>query len=183
MEKLVLTEQELKFPIGEFQLPSNISDNQLQLWIHEIKIFPQRLIKAVNGLTEQELNYKYRPNGWTIKQVVHHCADSHMNSYMRFKLALTEDTPAIRPYFEDRWAELHDSNDEDVSDSLNLLTYLHKKWISLLEGLSPEDLNKAFFHPESEQQTSLKENIGIYAWHGCHHIAHIKKAIEYKGQF
>lgn len=174
---------QLKYPFGEFEIPSYINDAQINLWIHEIALFPKRLKKLVENLSIEDLNLQYRPEGWSIKQVVHHCADSHMNSYLRFKLALTEDHPSIRPYYEDRWAELIDSQDEDLEDVLGLLTFLHKKWIYLLNRLSEEEMEKTFFHPESNEITKLKENIGIYAWHCNHHLGHIKQALNYKESF
>lgn len=174
---------QLKYPFGEFEVPSYINENQLNLWIHEIKQFPFRVRKITENLTKEELELIYRPEGWSIKQVVHHCADSHMNSYLRFKLALTEDNPAIRPYFEDRWAELIDSQTTDLSDSILLLEFLHKRWVFLLERLTEEQLEKTFFHPESKVETSLKENIGIYAWHCAHHLGHIKQALHYRNTF
>ncbi|KXX71959.1 YfiT family bacillithiol transferase [Flammeovirga sp. SJP92] len=177
------TLEALKYPFGQFEVPSYIQENQINLWIHEIRLFPKRVKELVKDLTKDELNLVYRPEGWSIKQVVHHCADSHMNSYIRFKLALTEENPSIRPYFEDRWAELVDSQEEDLSDTLHLIEFLHKKWTYLLERLSEEELDRTFFHPESGEQTALKENIGIYAWHCNHHLGHIKQALKYRNVF
>jgi len=171
-----------QFPIGE--MPSIKAPTQAQLdeWIKNIEQFPTLLKKVTNGLTVEQLNWKYRPNGWMIKQVVHHCADSHMNSYIRFKLALTEETPNIKPYFEDKWAELFDSLDDNISDSIELITVLHKKWTKLLKGLTKEDLKKEFAHPEHGTLFNLAENIGIYSWHSLHHLEHIKEAIKAKGR-
>ena len=132
----------------------------------------------VKDLNDEKLKNKYRPDGWTIKQVVHHCADSHINSFVRFKLALTEDVPAIKPYFEDRWAELSDSLSNDISDSIQILNSLHNKWVLLLRSLTVEQLHREFFHPETNKKISLKENIGLYAWHCNHHLAHIQLAIK-----
>lgn len=175
-----MTEKELyklKFPIGEFKKPSSISGEIISLWINEVAAFPKRIESVVKNLSSNELNYKYRPEGWTIKQVVHHCADSHMNCLIRFKLALTEDLPTIRPYFEDRWAELPDSLDEDLTDTLQLLKGLHAKLTSVMKNLSAEDLKKEYVHPEHGTKFSLAEVVGTYAWHSNHHLAHVKNAL------
>ncbi|WP_040248671.1 YfiT family bacillithiol transferase [Psychroserpens mesophilus] len=173
----------LKFPIGEFTKPEHISDHEISQWIAHIESFPSKVKELTDDLTVNQLNWKYRPEGWTIKQVVHHCADSHMNSLIRFKLALTEDTPTIKPYYEDRWANLVDGNDDNLEDTLYLLKGLHAKLTTLLRNLSPSDLLKEFVHPEHGKHFRLDETIGVYAWHCNHHLAHIKQALEYKGQF
>lgn len=166
----------LKYPIGEFIKPDIISNEILVEWITTIENFPKILFTEVVNLTEKELKYRYRPNGWNISQVVHHCADSHMNSFVRFKLALTEDKPTIRPYFEDRWAELEDCKNSPIEHSLKILDGLHVRWNLLLKSLSEEQLNRTFIHPEGNKEISLKENIGIYAWHCNHHLEHIRVA-------
>ncbi|NOQ73203.1 MAG: putative metal-dependent hydrolase [Crocinitomix sp.] len=173
----------LKFPIGEYVAPNNIDQKQINEWISEIESFPKRLAILTNDLSKAELNLVYRPEGWNIKQVVHHCADSHMNAMIRFKLTLTEDSPTIRPYFEDRWAILPDSLDDDLSASIQILTGLHKKWGNVMRNLSTEELKREFIHPEHGQRFSLAETVGTYAWHSNHHLAHIEQALSYKGQF
>jgi len=173
----------LKFPIGKFIGPNTITTQIIQTWIKEIADFPAKLKNLTGDLNTEKLNWKYRPGGWTIKQLVHHCADSHMNSYIRFKLALTEDTPIIRPYFEDRWAELPDSQDDDISDSMTLLTGLHSKWVKVLKSLDEDQLKLSFLHPESGQETRLGHNIGLYAWHCNHHFAHIELALTSNGEY
>ena len=173
----------LQFPIGEFAKPTNIDSTTINQWIEEIENFPARLNELTSNLTKEQLNWKYRPKGWSIKQVVHHCADSHMNSLIRFKLALTEDSPTIRPYHEDKWAELIDSQDDRILDSILLLIALHSRWVKILRNLTVEDLKKEFVHPEHGTKTSLEENIGIYAWHCNHHFAHIELAIEAAGKY
>jgi hypothetical protein len=172
--------EELKYPIGKFQTSETIDCNQIEEWIRTIERFPEKLSHEVLNLTQAELEKQYRPNGWTIRQVVNHCADSHMNSLIRFKLALTEDVPTIKPYFEDLWAELRDSNVFPVGSSLKILEGLHERWTYLLRSLSDEDLERQFKHPESGELISLKINIGIYAWHCEHHLAHVRNA---KAQF
>lgn len=174
---------QLRFPVGKFVAPDTIRPSDIEFWISEITHFYDQLKTITKGLSVAQLNWQYRPQGWTIKQVVHHCADSHMNSFIRFKLALTEENPTIRPYYEDRWAELSDGLDNDIDDSLLLLAALHRKWSKLLKQLTPVQLEKTFVHPESGETFTLKENIGIYAWHCRHHLAHIKQAIAYQGTF
>lgn len=168
--------EQLKYPIGQFQRPEIITTEQIDEWTKIIENFPSKLNEEIKNLTEIELQKQYRPNGWTITQVVNHCADSHMNSFIRFKLALTEETPIIKPYFESLWAELPDSKDYPINDSLKLLEGLHARWINLLKTLTETDLKRAFIHPETQERISLKTNIGIYAWHCEHHLAHIKNA-------
>ncbi len=165
--------KDLRYPIGTFERPEHIDEQQLSEWIKIIADFPQEIRRATRSLTDEQLNTPYREGGWTIRQVVHHCADSHMNAFIRFKLALTEANPVIRPYKEALWAELPDSK-LPVEPSLRLLEGLHERWTTLLESLSEEDLEKTFIHPEQEQQISLAVAIGMYAWHSRHHLAHIK---------
>ncbi len=164
---------DLKYPIGKFDYVGEISAAQRDLWIKEIDELPTKLKEAVKGLTEEQLNLTYREGGWTLRQVVHHIADSHMNSFTRFKLALTEDTPAIKPYYEDRWAELSDSLKTDIQLSILLIEALHKRWVILLKSLDDSDFSRAFYHPETQKTFRLDYNLGIYAWHGKHHVAHI----------
>jgi hypothetical protein len=164
--------EKLQYPIGKFQFEGTITAEQRDLWIEEIAEAPQKLRLAVQGLSESQLDTPYRPGGWTVRQVVHHVADSHMNSYIRFKLALTEDLPTIKPYDEARWAELSDSKYLPVEISLQLLDSLHLRWVDLLRSANAEAFNRSFIHPESGE-TPLAKNLGIYAWHGNHHIAHI----------
>lgn len=166
----------LRFPIGKFQAPTTIDQNQIRTWIQTIKDFPKQVQNEIEGLSEQDFEKQYRPDGWTITQVINHCADSHMNSLIRFKLALTENHPTIKPYFENLWAELADSKHFPVSSSLKILEGLHERWVFILENMAASDLEKTFIHPETNEKISLKTNIGIYAWHCEHHLSHIKLA-------
>ncbi|MCF6346893.1 MAG: putative metal-dependent hydrolase [Flavobacteriaceae bacterium] len=134
--------------------------------------------QLVINLTNEQLDTPYRSGGWTVRQMIHHLADSHHNSYTRFKWVLTEDKPVIKAYYEDRWAELHDSKSAPILLSLNVLTALHAKWIYFLKGLSSEELKQVFIHPDGNQKVPLAENIGIYAWHCKHHYAHINNLIK-----
>jgi len=168
--------EQLKHPIGKFEKPEIITKDILAKWISEISTFPTRLINEVNHLTDEQLDTPYRPNGWTIRQVIHHCADSHMNSLIRFKLALTEDQPTIKPYFEERWAELFDSKSMPIPPSLKIIEGIHDRWTTLLNNLNNEDYQRVFIHPEHGKRIRIDENIGIYAWHCNHHLAHITEA-------
>ncbi len=172
--------EKLKYPIGKFNSPITISEEDIKNWITDIEQFPNRLNKLVPYLSATELNYRYRPEGWTIKQVVHHCADSHMNSFVRFKLCLTEELPTIKTYHEDRWAELQDTTETDISTSLKIIEGLHARWTVLLKSLDTLALRKQYIHPEKPQPMDLANTIALYAWHCNHHLAHIKQAIENK---
>lgn len=169
---------ELKYPIGKFEKPKRITLETIGRWIDEIEHLPQQVRVAVEGLNKQQLDTPYRPGGWTIRQVIHYLPDSHMNSYIRFRLALTEDKPTIKAYYEDRWAELQDAKHGNIEISLILLEALHIRWSLLLRSLTLEQLHKDFIHPESGKKIRLDENIGIYAWHGKHHLAHIINCVE-----
>ncbi len=170
--------QNLKYPIGEFDCPNNISDNHIESWISILEHFPNRLENLVTDLTNAQLETPYRPEGWTIRQVVHHLSDSHHHSYTRFKWALTEDKPVIKAYYEDRWAELTDSRLASVEMSLLHLRAIHAKLVYILKTLSESDLNRCFIHPETKNEVPLKKNIGIYAWHSNHHYAHIENLLK-----
>jgi uncharacterized damage-inducible protein DinB len=171
----------LRFPIGLFEHEGEVSQSQLLQWMADIESTPSRLRDAVAGLSDEQLDTPYRPGGWTLRQVVHHVADSHMNSYTRFKLALTEDGPTIRPYYEDRWAELSDGKSAPVELSLALLDALHSRWMILLRDMQHEQFARAFVHPESGNTIRLDWNVGNYAWHGNHHIAHITSLRDRRG--
>lgn len=170
----------LKYPIGQPSIPENISEKDIFNWIAILEEFPKSLEELVKNLSEEQLNTTYRPNGWTIKQVIHHCYDSHHNSYNRFKWALTENTPTIKPYYEERWAALKDSKEAPISLSINSLRTLHAKWVYLLNTLNFKELEKSFYHPTDKKEISLKESIAIYAWHCNHHFAHIKELLKRK---
>ncbi|OPA81280.1 metal-dependent hydrolase [Paenibacillus selenitireducens] len=170
----------LKYPIGPFQYEGEITAEQLGGWIQDLEQLPVLLREAVSGLTEDQLNTPYRPGGWTIRQVVHHIADSHMNSFIRFKLALTEEVPTIKPYEEARWAELQDSTSTPIDVSLMLIEALHHRFVALLRSLSAEQWERKFIHPDSGE-VKLARCAGIYSWHGKHHTAHITSLRERKG--
>ena len=162
-----------RFPIGHFETNGDITEAQRMEWMNDIEQLPSLLAAAVKDLTQEQLDTPYRDGGWTVRQVVHHIADSHMNSFMRFKLALTEDRPTIKPYYEDRWAELADTVRAPIDLSLTLIEALHTRWGLLLRSMSESDYARSFFHPESEMFVRLDYNLGTYSWHGRHHLAHI----------
>lgn len=162
---------EERYPIGEFQFEGEFTFDVIQGWIDEIENLPSLLRETVKDLSEDQLDTPYRFGGWTIRQVVHHLADSHMNAYIRLKLALTEDNPIIKPYHEGKWAELPDSN-LPIAISLSLLDSMHIRWVTILRSLTPVESDRTFMHPDSGQ-IAVGEYIGIYAWHGRHHLAHI----------
>ena len=163
---------DLRYPIGKFQLPPEITPAQRVEWRRELQMFPGQLRAATADLSTSQLDTPYRLGGWTVRQVVHHLPDSHMNSYVRFRLALTEETPSIRPYHEGRWAELADARTGPIAPSLMLLEALHLRWVSLLESLRDEQFERSFYHPEL-REVKLERALGLYAWHGRHHLAQV----------
>ncbi|HKY06481.1 MAG TPA: putative metal-dependent hydrolase [Blastocatellia bacterium] len=172
---------DLRFPIGQFKFEDRaLSDADRASYIDQIARTPRRLREAVRGLTDEQLDTPYRPGGWTVRQVIHHVPDSHLNSYVRFKLALTEDEPVIKPYDEAGWAALADSRSAPVEASLGLLDSLHERWVLLLKSIAPSDFARSFNHPE-RGRVSLDANLALYAWHGKHHVAHITSLRERMG--
>ena len=171
---------DLRFPIGKFHFDGPLAAQQKQAALDEIANTPGNLRAAIKGLSEAQLDTPYRPGGWTVRQVVHHVPDSHLNSYVRFKLALTEDEPTIKPYAEDRWAELADTRTTPVEVSLTLLESLHDRWVRLLRSLISEDWKRTYRHPELGAMT-LEKTLALYAWHGRHHVAHITALREQNG--
>ncbi len=163
---------DLQYPIGRFEWRGENSDANRRQLIDAIEQAPANLRAAVTGLSKEQLDTPYRPGSWTVRQVVHHVPDSHMNSYVRFRLALTEDVPTIKPYEEGRWAELTDALTADVEISLTLLESLHRRWVLLLRSLSAADFGRSFRHPELGL-VSLDKNLALYAWHGRHHVAQV----------
>ncbi len=175
--------ESLRFPVGKFSRPKEYTPSDIEGWISDIEQFPALLEKEVAGLTEAELAWQYRPEGWNIRQLVHHCADSHMNSFIRYKLTLTEDKPTIRPYHEDRWAEMSDYKDEEINTSLAIIKGLHGRWSRMIKSLSPEQFDREFVHPEHGWTMSLGQNTALYSWHCRHHLEHVKLAKLHKGEF
>lgn len=172
----------LRFPIGKYQRPTEFNPVTLRSFINDIEQFPIRLVKEVGPLTPEQQGWIYRPEGWTIKQVVHHCADSHMNAFIRFKLSLTEENPTVKPYLEAEWAK-QDDYKIPVVHSIKLIEGLHYRWTAILKNMTVEDFNQTFFHPESKKEWSLYSTVALYSWHCNHHLEHIKQAVKHQGQF
>jgi uncharacterized damage-inducible protein DinB len=167
-------EDSLRFPTGRFHRPTqSLTDLERRRMIDTIARTPNEVRSAVRGLSDSQLDTPYRPDGWTVRQVVHHIPDSHMNAFIRFKLALTEDIPTIKPYDEAAWAELSDARDTPIETSLTLLTALHARWVGLLEAMPASAFERKLNHPDWEGPLSLDSMLALYAWHGPHHTAHI----------
>jgi hypothetical protein len=162
---------DLQYPIGKFHFEES-NEDQKKAFLDDIAKTPANLRAAVKGLSETQLGTPYRPGGWTVRQVTHHVPDSHMNAYIRFKLALTEDDPTIKPYEEARWAELADTKSTPIEVSLTMMDSLHDRWVRLLRSLNPEQWQRTFRHPELGLLT-LEKTLALYSWHGRHHVAHI----------
>jgi uncharacterized damage-inducible protein DinB len=163
---------DLQYPIGKFQWAGSANNEDRRRAIAAIAAAPAQLRAAVAGLSPKQLDTPYRPEGWTVRQLVHHVPESHMNAYIRFKLALTEEHPTIKPYREDLWAKLPDVKPAPIETSLALLDLLHQRWVILLRSLSPADFARTLNHPEAGAMT-LDKVLGLYAWHGAHHTAHV----------
>lgn len=169
-----------RYPIGKFSYHGPLTGEQKRQYLDDIEQTPANLNAAIRGLGDQQLDTPYREGGWTVRQVIHHVPDSHMNSYIRFKLALTEEEPTIRPYFEDRWAELPEAKQAAPEVSLALLDSLHKRWMLMLRNLKDADWQRTFRHPELGPMT-LEKTLALYSWHGRHHVAHITELKKQKG--
>jgi len=171
---------DLRYPIGPFKLEGDPAEDQIKRAIDDIAAAPAKLRAAVQGLSDEQLETPYRPDGWTIRQVVHHVPDSHLNAYIRLRLALTEDTPTIKPYDEGRWAELEDARSAPIDLSLALLESLHERWVVLLRSLGSSDFARLFKHPDIGV-LSVGKNTCLYGWHGKHHVAHVTSLRERMG--
>ena len=181
-----MTQQEidiLRYPIGKFSKPMEFSREIILQNIEIISQYPALVKNEVHRLSDEESKLTYRPEGWNIIQVVHHTADRHMNAFVRFKLALTENTPTIKPYLENLWAQLPDVNNVPMEASLKILEGLHLRWSTLLRTLSEKDFEKKYFHPEQKREVLLLEVLALYAWHCRHHLAHVQQAKKYRGTF
>lgn len=171
--------EKLKYPIGQFHCPKEITKLHIRDWIQVLENLPTRLEKLVENLDDEQLNTPYRPGGWTIREVIHHVSDSHHHSYIRFKWAMTEDNPVIKAYNEQDWANLHDYTSSIKISQLHLRA-VHAKLVQFIKGLKDSDLERTFIHPEGNRTVKLKENLGIYAWHSNHHYAHIESVMKKK---
>ncbi|MGB3152762.1 MAG: putative metal-dependent hydrolase [Maribacter sp.] len=173
--------QELRYPTGHFNCPKEITKEQISEWVETLETLPKRLHSLVKNLSDEQLETRYRPDGWTLRQVIHHVADSHHHSYTRFKWALTEKQPLIKAYEEKEWSNLFDARTAPIQLSLDYIKVLHAKLVYLLKGLSPEEMKIFYIHPDGNTKVTVAENIGKYAWHSNHHYAHIANLVKRKG--
>ncbi|WP_242091585.1 YfiT family bacillithiol transferase [Aestuariivivens sediminicola] len=173
--------ESLRYPIGKFRAPDEITADVVSEWIAILEQFPYRLESLVRFLNKTQLETPYRPGGWTVRQVIHHLSDSHHHSYIRFKWALTEDRPVIKPYDEKFWAELPDASTGPIAMSIEHLKAVHYKLVYMLKRINKTQWNNVFIHPDTNSEISLKLNVGIYAWHSNHHYAHIENLLKRKG--
>jgi hypothetical protein len=172
--------EDIRYPTGKYE-PQPFSEKQKEDWLTDLKFLPQELELAIQNLDESQLQTPYREGGWTVQQLVHHVADSHINAYVRFKLGLTENNPPIKPYEEKEWATLDDVNALPINVSTTLLHALHKRWVATIRNLSDEQWQRTVFHPEHKKEMTLWFLLGMYAWHGKHHVKHITALRERNG--
>lgn len=166
--------QELQYPIGKFKSQPSYTAEEIKSFIQTLAALPAALAGVVAGAGEEQLDQPYRPGGWSVRQVIHHIADSHLNAYIRTKWALTEDHPTIKAYHQDAWAGLPDSLEGPVDTSLDIIRGVHRRWVFLLRTLTPEQLGRTFFHPESQRTFTIPQVLALYAWHSGHHLAHVQ---------
>lgn len=184
-KKMEMSEEDflsLQYPVGKYQKPDIITNDHIKEWKKEVSELPYQMRKITAGIRDKDLDKTYRPGGWSARQVIHHVADSHMNAYIRFKWALTEDVPMIKAYDEGAWAKLSDSTTMNVDISMKLIDALHTRWSYLMDSFKKKDWAKSFDHPDYEQPASLDSVLGMYAWHGRHHTAHlsiVKEQLKY----
>ncbi|MFT4534055.1 MAG: hypothetical protein ACJA1A_000218 [Saprospiraceae bacterium] len=172
--------EKLRYPIGKFS-PGEIKTDEIEKWIEDITNLPVQLSKLIiKDVDEEALNYTYRPEGWNIRQLVHHLADSHMNAFIRFKLALTEENPTIKPYLEDKWATMNDVKKVPIESSLLILIGVHERLASVLGDMSVQEFSRKYTHPEHGKSLDLAYTAGMYSWHGRHHLEHIKSALKFR---
>jgi hypothetical protein len=169
-----MNDLQLRYPIGVFKTPTTYDENKRKAYINTLITFPYQVESIVCSYSIDQLKTPYRPGGWTIAQVVHHCADSHVQAFSRFKWALTEDCPVIKPYEEQLWAELTDSKSLQLAPAIDTLKGVHGRWVNLLNGMQEADFTKTFYHPGAQKQYSLDESLALYDWHSRHHLAHIQ---------
>lgn len=171
--------EKLRYPIGKYS-PGDIKMDMVKVWIEDLRVFPEQLSNTVSNLDDQQMQFTYRPDGWNIQQLVHHLADSHMNSITRFKWALTEDNPTIKPYFEAEWAKLYDVKLVPIDASLKILEGIHARLSTLLSEMSVVEFSRTYTHPEYGNLWDLAYTVGMYSWHGRHHLSHIDNALKTK---
>ncbi len=172
--------QKLQYPIGKYITPAEYTAESMNQWMEVIRDTPEQLITLVAHLTYEQLSTPYRPGGWTLRQLVHHIADSHINAYSRFRFALTEDAPTIKPYAQEHWATLYDAEFGDIQLSLQLVTALHARWYLLVTHLTESQWNRTYIHPDFQEPIQLREALAMYAWHSLHHLQQLRNLIEHK---
>lgn len=170
--------EHLKYPIGRYEKPASYTSQQLKEWTSVLQALPSWMDACIENLDEHQLQVPYRDGGWTIQQVVHHVADSHMNAYIRLKLALTEDNPVVKPYAEAAWAELPDTRVVPVNVSVTMLHAMHRRMVAVLQHMQPSDWERTYFHPEHKRNFPIWEVVAMYAWHSRHHTEHIRRLRE-----
>lgn len=175
------TNKDPRYPIGEYKSPENISDVEVDEHLRVLKNFPSEVKELVEDWNDEQLDTQYREEGWSARQLINHLADSHMHSYLRFKLALTEDNPTIKTYNEATWAELQDSFAIEIKPALQILKGLHKRWVYEIKSLTNKELERTFFHPEQNRSISLRESLAYYAWHCEHHLAQLRTLAQKEG--
>ena len=173
--------EELRYPIGRYTTPQQYTDSDIRQWINSITALPMLMDACIENMDVYQLETPYREGGWTVQQVVHHVADSHMNAYIRLKLALTEDNPTIAPYKEELWAEMSDTRTVPVNISVTLLHAVHRRMVAILNDMKETDWQRTYFHPQYKRSFPLWEMVALYAWHGKHHAAHIRQLRERMG--
>jgi len=173
-----ITLEELKYPIGRYQKPGAYTPQLLKEWVAVLNILPSWMDACIENLDQHQLQTPYREGGWTVQQLVHHIADSHLNAYIRLKLALTEDNPTVKPYDENAWAKLIDTEVVPVNISVTMLHTLHRRMVAVLQHMEPAEWERTYFHPEHNRNVPLWEMVAMYAWHSEHHVAHITRLRE-----
>jgi len=172
------TIEQLQYPIGKYEAPTAMTPELVKEWIAVLDALPSWMDACIENLDEEQLKVPYREGGWSTQQVIHHLADSHMNAYVRLKLALTEDTPIIKPYAEAAWAELIDTQKVPVNVSVTMLHAMHRRMVVLLQNISENDWHRSYFHPEHKRKFPIWEVVALYAWHSRHHTEHIRRLRE-----
>jgi len=175
--------EKLKYPLGKYKKPENASSKEINECIKVLEEFPQKLRQATKGLSDIELTYKHRPEGWAVRQLVHHLADSHITAFTRVKLALTENNPTVKPYIENEWVKLPDTSQAPIEWSLMIIEGVHNRLATLLKSLDNEQLQRTYFNPEYQKLYTIQDVILLYSWHCGHHMAHINQALKHKNNF
>jgi len=175
--------ESLKYPLGKYKKPENVSSKDIEGYIRVLEEFPQKIRQATKGLNDTELTYKHRPEGWMVRQLVHHLADSHMTAFTRVKLALTESNPTVKPYIENEWVKLPDTTQAPIEWSLMIIEGVHNRLVTVLRSLNKEQLQKTYFNPEYQKLYTISDVILLYSWHCGHHMAHINQALKHKNIF